>query len=40
MNVTLPVFPGGEHAQFWWIVAIMLAITGGLLFIFNRKRWQ
>ncbi len=21
MNVTLPHFPGGEHAQFWWIVA-------------------
>ena len=28
MNVTLPVFPGGEGAQFWWIVGIMVAITG------------
>ena len=35
MNVTLPHFPGGEGAQFWWIVGIMVAITGGLLFIFN-----
>jgi magnesium transporter len=40
MNVKLPHFPGGEDAQFWWIVAIMVAITAGLLFIFNRKRWQ
>jgi Mg2+ and Co2+ transporter CorA len=40
MNVTLPVFPGGEGAQFWWIFGIMVATTGGLLFIFNRKRWQ
>ena len=21
MNVTLPYFPGGEPAQFWWIFA-------------------
>jgi Mg2+ and Co2+ transporter CorA len=40
MNVTLPSFPGGEHAQFWWITAIMLAIAGGLLFMFNHKRWR
>ena len=40
MNVQLPHFPGGEGAQFWWIFGIMLAITGGLLLIFNRKRWQ
>jgi magnesium transporter len=27
MNVPLPHLPGGESAQFWWIVAIMAAVT-------------
>jgi magnesium transporter len=40
MNVPLPNLPGGEHAQFWWILAIMLAMSGGMLFYFRRKRWM
>jgi magnesium transporter len=37
MNVPLPHLPGGEHAQFWWILAIMLATSGVMLWIFRRK---
>jgi magnesium transporter len=40
MNVTLPHFPGGDGAQFWWVFAIMAAIAGVLLLMFRRKRWQ
>jgi magnesium transporter len=40
MNVPLPVFPGGEHAQFWWISAIMAAIVGAMLWFFNRKDYR
>jgi magnesium transporter len=40
MNVPLPHLPGGEHAQFWWILAIMLAMSAGMLFYFRRKRWM
>jgi magnesium transporter len=39
MNVPLPLLPGGPEAQFWWILAIMLAMSGGMLFYFRRKRW-
>ena len=31
MNVPLPSFPGGEAAQFWWICAVMAAISGSML---------
>ena len=31
MNVQLPRFPGGEDAQFWWIVGLMLAIVAVML---------
>ena len=31
MNVPLPHFPGGEDAQFWWIVAAMVLMIGGML---------
>jgi len=40
MNVTLPSFPGGEHAQFWWLCGVMLLISGTLFWIFNRDRWR
>jgi magnesium transporter len=40
MNVPLPHLPGGEGAQFWWILGIMAAIAGVLLLMFRRKRWQ
>jgi magnesium transporter len=39
MNVTLPRFPGGEAAQFWWISGIMVTITVTMLAIFRRLRW-
>lgn len=39
MNVPLPHLPGGEHAQFWWILAIMFGMSAGMLAFFRRKRW-
>ena len=39
MNVPLPHLPGGEEAQFWWIVAIIGAVAGGMMWLFRRKRW-
>ncbi len=39
MNVPLPHFPGGEHAQFWWILGIMFAMSGAMLAYFRRRRW-
>jgi magnesium transporter len=39
MNVPLPQFPGGEAAQFWWVLGIMLAMTGGMLAFFRSRRW-
>jgi len=39
MNVALPAFPGGPGAQFWWIAAIMAAMTGGIYFFFRRRDW-
>jgi magnesium transporter len=40
MNVTLPVFPGGEGMQFWWITGLILVIAGMMYWIFNKNRWQ
>lgn len=39
MNVKLPPFPGGEPAQFWWILGVMLASSAGMLWIFRRMDW-
>lgn len=39
MNVNLPHLPGGEDAQFWWVLAIMLALSGSMLFVFYKKDW-
>jgi magnesium transporter len=39
MNIPLPVFPGGEDVQFWWISSIMLVIIGAMLYVFRRKGW-
>jgi magnesium transporter len=39
MNIDLPVFPGGDAAQFWWVVATMLAISTTMLVVFRRKGW-
>jgi len=39
MNIGLPKFPGGEGAQFWWVFGIMLALSGGMLLWFRKRRW-
>ena len=39
MNVELPAFPGGEAAQFWWILAVMGGVSGVMMWLFNRMRW-
>jgi magnesium transporter len=39
MNVPLPLFPGGEALQFWWLAGIMLAVAILMLVIFRRRRW-
>jgi magnesium transporter len=39
MNVPLPHLPGGEAAQFWWIAALMLAMSGVMLWYFRKQRW-
>lgn len=39
MNVPLPAFPGGEALQFWWLVGIMLVVTGVMLWLFRLRRW-
>ena len=39
MNVPLPHMPGGANAQFWWILGIMLASSGVMLWIFRRMDW-
>jgi magnesium transporter len=39
MNVPLPHFPGGESAQFWWLVGIMAIIAAGMLAAFRFRRW-
>jgi magnesium transporter len=39
MNVPLPHVPGGEHAQFWWIAGVMVAVSASMLYFFRRKGW-
>jgi magnesium transporter len=39
MNVELPHLPGGDPAQFWWILGIMLAMSSVMVYFFRRKRW-
>lgn len=39
MNLELPIFPGGAAAQFWWLVGVMLVISGAMLVYFRRKHW-
>jgi magnesium transporter len=39
MNVPLPVLPGGDGAQFWWLLGTMSAIAGVMLALFRRKGW-
>jgi magnesium transporter len=39
MNVTLPHLPGGDGAQFWWVLGIMLAMSAAMLGYFRTKDW-
>jgi magnesium transporter len=39
MNVKLPHLPGGDPAQFWWILGMMLAMSLAMLAFFRRKHW-
>ena len=39
MNVRLPMMPGGDDAQFWEVVLLMLAISGGMIWFFRRRGW-
>lgn len=39
MNVSLPHFPGGAGVQFWWVAAIMVLLSGVMLWLFRRKDW-
>jgi magnesium transporter len=40
MNVPLPHFPGGDNAQFWWVVGIFIAVIAAMLTWFRRRRWM
>jgi LPXTG-motif cell wall-anchored protein len=31
--------PGGEDAQFWWVVAAMILMIAAMLTAFRRKHW-
>ncbi len=39
MNITIPHFPGGADAQFWWIFGLMFAICLAMLVVFRRNKW-
>jgi magnesium transporter len=39
MNVPLPVLPGGDPVQFWWVAGVMVAISLTMLWAFRRRRW-
>ena len=39
MNVPLPHLPGGEDAQFWWVIGIMVVMSIAMLGYFRAKKW-
>jgi len=39
MNVPLPHLPGGEAAQFWWVIVGMVAMIVGMVALFRARRW-
>jgi magnesium transporter len=39
MNVPLPHLPGGEGAQFWWVVAMMVSASLAMFVFFRRSGW-
>jgi len=39
MNVVIPHLPGSADVQFWWIVGMMAAMSGTMLWVFRRMDW-
>jgi magnesium transporter len=39
MNVVLPTLPGGDAAQFWWVMGWMVTSSGLMFALFRRMRW-
>jgi len=39
MNISIPHFPGGPDAQFWWIFGLMIVICVAMLVFFRRNKW-
>lgn len=39
MNIGLPRFPGGDAAQFWWVAAVMIVASAGMLWVFRKMEW-
>ena len=39
MNVKLPHLPGGDPAQFWWVLGIMVALAAAMLAVFRSRDW-
>jgi magnesium transporter len=39
MNVRIPQFPGGDLAQFWWLVGLMALLSAVMLWAFRRMKW-
>lgn len=39
MNVPLPHLPGGEAAQFWWVITLMAAASIAMFAWFRRSGW-
>jgi len=39
MNVELPHLPGGDKAQFWWIVLMIVSVGGTMIWVFRRLKW-
>jgi len=40
MNVPVPHLPGGAEAQFWWILGIMVALSGLMLAAFKKMDFR
>jgi magnesium transporter len=39
MNVNIPHLPGGDGAQFWWVVLFMGCLAGAMLGFLRSNRW-
>lgn len=40
MNVNLPALPGGPDAQFYWIMAMLLVTSIGMMLYFRTRDWM